>query len=417
MMPRVLLLLPTTTYRTKAFLDGATKLGVDIVAASERQSTLAAANPSTLMALDFLSPETSARAVLEFAKNYPIDAVLPVDEDTAVLAAAIAHALGLDHNSVDSTLAAKNKLLMREALKRAGLSVPRYRQFNLAGDVSRVAAEVAYPCVLKPLFLSTSRGVMRVDNEDQFVRAAKRLRVILGNPVVSRRGGGLAEMALAEEFIPGAEVAVEGLLTDSHLRVLAIFDKPDPLDGPFFEETIYVTPSRHPVRIQSAIAEAVEAGARAMGLVRGPIHAELRINEAGPWIVEIAARPIGGLCSRTLRFGNGVSLEELILMHALGLDTKHFEREKAAAGVMMIPIPRHGILSDVQGVAEGRLVPDVEDITITAHLTQELIPPPEGSSYLGFIFSRAENPSRAEAALREAHGKLDFVIEAAAAAV
>lgn len=410
-MPRVILLLPTTTYRTRAFLDAALRLGVDVVAASERPSTMESKNPAGLLTLNFLSPDQAAREAKEFASKHAVDAVIPVDEDTAVVAASIAQALGLKHNSVESTRAAKNKYFMREALSRAGVRVPRYWHFRLDMDMAEIARRVTYPCVVKPVFLSTSRGVMRANNEAQFIAAVLRLDAILKRPEIARRGGAAKQEVLVEEFISGFEIAVEGLLTNGDLRVLAIFDKPDPLDGPFFEETIYVTPSRLPEGIQRQVGEVTGAATRAMGLSRGPVHAELRINDQGPWVIEVAARAIGGLCSRALRFGEGLSLEEMILRHALGQEVESLERESKAAGVMMIPIPRAGVLQDVRGLEGAKNVSGIEDIVITAHITQHLLPPPEGASYLGFIFSRAESPDRAEAALREAHSRIEFVIE------
>ncbi|HWN99894.1 MAG TPA: ATP-grasp domain-containing protein [Blastocatellia bacterium] len=410
-MPRVLLLLPTTTYRTKAFLDAALKLGIEVVAASEQPSTLQATNPAGLLSLDFSDPQRAAAQAAEFDRSFPIDAVIPVDEDTAVVAANVAHALGLQHNSVESAYAAKHKHRMRQALKEAHVRVPRFWPFDLNDDVIGIANRVTYPCVVKPVFLSTSRGVMRADDPAQFVAAVNRLKTLLSRPELQRRGGAAASQALAEEFIPGFEVAVEGLLTDGELHALAIFDKPDPLDGPFFEETIYVTPSRLANEVQEEIVATTAAAARAMGLTRGPIHAELRVNEQGAWVIEVAARAIGGLCARSLRFGEGTSLEELIIRHSLGGELSGIHRDEQAAGVMMIPIPRAGTLKEVRGIDLALEVPEIDDVIITAHITQELMPPPEGASYLGFIFSRATTPEDAEAALHQAHRRLEFVIE------
>jgi biotin carboxylase len=410
-MPRVLLLLPTTTYRTKAFVEAALKLDVDVVAASEQPSTLAAANREGLLVLDFNDTERAARQAIDFANRFPVDAVIPVDEVTAVVAASIADALNLKHNSIDATISAKNKHRMREVLSRRGVQVPRFWPFSLDEDSREVAARVTYPCVVKPVFLSTSRGVMRADNQEEFAAAVQRLDSIVSNPEVARRGGPLAREALVEEFIPGIEVAVEGLVTDGEFRMLAIFDKPDPLDGPFFEETIYVTPSRLAKEVQRRIVETTAAAITAMGLTSGTVHAELRVNERGPWVIEVAARSIGGLCSRALKFGEGMSLEELIIRHALGEDVTTAERETQASGVMMIPIPQAGILREVLRVDAAKAVTNVEDVIITAHLTQELLPPPEGASYLGFIFSRADTLDRVEAALREAHSRLEFLID------
>jgi biotin carboxylase len=410
-MPRVLLLLPTTTYRTKAFVDAALKLDVDVVAASEQPSTLASTNPEGLITLDFSHPERAARQACEFGSQYPIDAVIPVDEDTAVVAASVAQALRLRHNPVEAAITAKDKHWMRELLSRNNVQVPRYWHFYLEENPRDVAARVTFPCVVKPVFLSTSRGVMRADNEEQFAEVVQRLDRIVSDPKIARRGGVLAREALAEEFVPGVEVAIEGLVTDGEFRMLAVFDKPDPLDGPFFEETIYVTPSRLAADVQRQIVETTAAATRAMGLTKGPVHAELRVNDHGPWVIEVAARAIGGLCSRALKFAGGVSLEELIIRHALGEDVAGIDRESQAAGVMMIPIPRAGILREVLGVAAANAVPDIEEVIISAHITQEILPPPEGASYLGFIFSRAETADRVEAALREAHARLEFLIE------
>jgi len=246
--------------------------------------------------------------------------------------------------------------------------------------------------------------VIRADDPPSFVAAHARLKAILGSCDAA---------FLVEDFVPGYEVALEGLLVNRRLHVLAIFDKPDPLDGPFFEETIYVTPSRAPAGLQKTIAECAERATRALGLVEGPVHAELRYNERGPWLIELAARPIGGRCSAVLRFGEGVTLEQLILRHALGMPIPSLEREKAAAGVMMIPIPGAGVLREVRGVAEAKAVPLVEDVQITAHPGERLVPFPEGSRYPGFIFARGETPSAVEAALRESHRRLTFTLDAA----
>jgi biotin carboxylase len=264
--------------------------------------------------------------------------------------------------------------------------------------------------VLKPTFLSGSRGVIRANDPEQFLSAWKRVLAILREPDVTRRGGAKAGRILVEEFVPGIEVALEGLLTAGRLRTLALFDKPDPLEGPFFEETIYVTPSRLPRDVQQEIAEETARGARALGLAHGPIHAELRWNERGAWIVEIAARTIGGLCSRTLRFGAGVSLEELVLRQALGQDVADLQRDERASTVMMIPIPAKGVYEAVEGLDDARTVAGIEEITISARPGQTLVPLPEGSRYLGFIFSRAETPDAAEASVREAHRRLRFRI-------
>ena len=401
-MSSLLLLLPTTTYRTAAFVEAARQIGVELTVASEEPSALQATSLGGLITLPLNDPQRSATEAFLFAQRYPLAAVVGVDDDTAIVAAVIAQRLGLKGNPVHAMQAARDKHQQRELLAKAGVPIPRFMLRGLNEEPAEIARIVTYPCVVKPLRLSASRGVMRADNVQGFMKAQNRLRSIVRQPEAT---------FLIEEFIPGYEVALEGLVVNRRMHVLAIFDKPDPLDGPFFEETIYVTPSQVPAAVQKAIVECAERAVRALGITEGPIHAELRYNERGPWLIELAARPIGGRCSAVLRFGDkDVTLEEIILRHALGMPIPSLQRERQAAGVMMIPIPGAGTLQEVRGVAEAQAVPLIEDVQITAHPGERLVPFPEGSRYPGFIFARGETPAVVEAALRDAHGRLEFVI-------
>jgi len=409
-MERLLLLLPTTTYRTHDFLEAARTLGVEIVCASDEASTFESRAPDNLLALDFDDPDAAAAKAATLADRRPLAAVVGVDDLTAVAAAAIAERLGLRASARAAVTAARDKYQMRQCLAAAGVPVPRYRRIALKDDPLLAARGVAFPCVLKPLTLSASRGVIRANNVDQFIAAFRRIAALLGRDDVEVSGDG-AQFLLAEQYLPGIEVALEGLLMGGTLHTLTLFDKPDPLEGPFFEETLYVTPSRLPAEIQTAIERVTGAACAALGLAEGPIHAELRVNDDGPWVLEVAARSIGGLCSRTLRFGTGMTLEEIILRHALGWPIASLTRERRPAGVMMIPIPRAGRLAAVDGVAAAERVPGIEEVTITAHVGQQLVPLPEGWQYLGFIFARAETVAAVEASLRDAHARLTFRLE------
>ena len=419
--PRVLLLLPTSTYRTTAFVEAARRLGAQLTVASERPSTFEAAQPDGLLTLDFQHPERAADAARRFATEHPIAGVVAVDDDTAVAQAAIAVALGLSGNPVAAARAARDKHQQRMLMSAAGVAVPRFSLQGIDADPRTLAATTRYPCVLKPLRLSASRGVIRANDSAEFVAAHSRLSRILTAPEFAGCGE-WAEKFLVEDFVPGPEVALEGLLVSGRLHVLALFDKPDPLDGPFFEETIYVTPSRLPDAAQAAIAACAQEATRALGLVHGPIHAELRWNDKGAWLIELAARPIGGRCSAALRFTAGergrgkgdVSLEEIVIRHALGMELPALERETDAAGVMMIPVPGAGVLRDVQGIDAAKRVSLIESVEITAHRGQELVPLPEGARYPGFIFARGDSPSVVETALRAAHAKLRFDVESPA---
>jgi len=399
-------LLPTTTYRTAAFVEAARQIGVELTVASEEPSTLQATSLGGLITLPLNDPQRSATEAFLFAQRYPLAAVVGVDDDTAIVAAVIAQRLGLKGNPVPAMQAARDKHQQRELLAKAGVPIPRFMLRGLNEEPAEIARAVTYPCVVKPLRLSASRGVIRADNVQGFMKAQNRLKSIVPEPEAT---------FLIEEFIPGYEVALEGLVVSRRMHVLAIFDKPDPLDGPFFEETIYVTPSQVPAVLQKAIVDCADRAVRALGITEGPIHAELRYNERGPWLIELAARPIGGRCSAVLKFGEGgtgkgVTLEEIILRHALGMPIPSLQRERQAAGVMMIPIPGAGTLQEVRGVADAQAVPLIEDVQITAHPGERLVPFPEGSRYPGFIFARGETPAVVEAALRDAHARLEFVI-------
>jgi biotin carboxylase len=263
---------------------------------------------------------------------------------------------------------------------------------------------------VKPLRLAASRGVIRVDDPAGLTAAFARIGRILAD-AAGPECGDASWHVLVEQFIPGTEVALEGLVSGGTLRVLALFDKPDPLTGPFFEESIYVTPSRLAPAVQQQVAAVAQHAVTAIGLREGPVHAELRINDDGPWLIEIAARPIGGRCSAALRFGDNVSLEEIVIRHALRLPLPSLAREARASGVMMIPVPRAGILREVRGVDGARAVPLVTGVDITAHPGERLVPWPEGSRYPGFVFARGPTPAAVEAALRAAHARLQFVLD------
>lgn len=402
---RILFLTTIRSYRLEAFRVAAEKLGVEVTTGLDLPEALTEQWPGALP-LNFADIGEAARKIAEYAQHNPLSAILSVDDSGSLVAAAASNLLGLPHNDPAAAVAARDKAVMRRMLGAGGVAVPWFREYTTADDPAVVSAEAPYPCVVKPVNLNGSRGVMRANNPSQLISAIERLtRLITADNPDPRP-------YLVEEYLPGVEVALEGMLNRGALTVLALFDKPDPLEGPFFEETIYVTSSRLPVGIQTAIEATTAAAARALGLVSGPIHAELRINEGGVWIIEIAGRSIGGLCSQVLRFGVDASLEELIVRQAAGLSLGDTTRSDRAAGVMMIPIPEAGLLREVIGVDEAAAIPLIESVEITARLNYPLVPLPEGDSYLGFIFARGETPEAVESALRQAHERLKFRIDA-----
>jgi len=377
------------------------------VVASERRQALAGVMGHRALTVNCKNPDEAADSIARLAARKPLDAVVAVDDEGVLVAALAGQRLGLAHNPPDAAARSRDKAAMRRALEEAGVPQPEFRMAGPDADVAGLAAEVGLPCVVKPVSLSGSRGVIRADDREAAVVAAKRVRAILADA-----GGDPEAPLLVERYIPGDEVAVEGLLRGGTLEPLAVFDKPDPLEGPYFEETIYVTPSRLPPQTLGAIVRMTADAAAALELVEGPIHAELRTDGGRAWVLELAARSIGGLCSRALRFGVGVTLEEVILRHALGLPIDDLRRESAASGVMMIPIPRVGILEEVRGQDRARAVPGIAGLELTIGPGRHVKPLPEGDRYLGFLFARADGPEGVEQALRTAHGHLEIVISA-----
>lgn len=417
-MPRLLLLTTTTGYQAQQFREAAARLDIPLALASDNCHSLDNPWQDGAISVRFQKPEASAAKIREFALHEPLAGVVAIGDVPTMTAAIVARQLGLRFHPPEAVEACRNKFQARERYKAAGMRVPWYQRFKAQWKEDEAARAAPYPCVLKPLGLSASRGVIRANSEQEFAAAFARIRRLLQDKDIKVLRDETAAWIQVESFIPGREYAIEGLVTGGRLRVLAIFDKPDPLDGPFFEETIYVTPSRAGQAAQRELVDCAARAVAAIGLSDGPAHMELRLNGEGAWMLDIAARPIGGLCAGALSFRAkdataSVSLEELILRHAAGEDISHYEREAAASGVMMIPIPQAGFYEGAAGLEAAERVAGICRIEITAKVRQKLVPLPEGASYLGFIFARAETPEQVERALRDSHAKLSFEISTA----
>jgi formate-dependent phosphoribosylglycinamide formyltransferase (GAR transformylase) len=409
--PRLLLLASKLGYQTRSFALAARKVGAEVVIGSDRCHQLEDPWADGAIPLHFEQAEQAAATLVEALRAKPLHAILALGDRQTVTAAYAARALGVHYNSPEAVENCRSKLQQREVLQAAGLPVPDFFGFSLREEVTAILPRVNFPCVLKPLRLAASQGVIRANDAAEFRAASERIAQLLASPEVQVTREAELDRLLVERYIPGAEVALEGLLEAGKLRVLALFDKADPLTGPYFEESIYVTPSRLAPELQSRIATCAAQTARALGLAEGPIHAEFRVHENGPWVLEMAPRPIGGLCSRALRFGpERIFLEELLVRHALGLPGADVAREESAAGVMMIPVPGSGTLEDVEGLERALGTRSITEIEITARRHDFIAAWPEGASYLGFIFAREDTPEGVETALRAAHDQLRFTI-------
>lgn len=402
--PRLLLIAPPGSYRTAAYLQTARDLGVDVLVASEGRHSLVSEIASGLH-VDLHDPD-ALQVLLQANLLRPFSGVVATDDSSVELASRIAEALDLPHNPPHAARLSRRKDLSRQALQKAGVPVPAFRVVDLAAPLPAQLQAIEFPCVIKPLAMSASRGVIRADNPVAAAEACSRVQAIL------RENAGKDPFAdshvLIEQFVAGPEVALEGLLQQGQLKVLAIFDKPDPLDGPYFEETYYITPSRHSSAAQQRLIACVQAACSAHGLREGPVHAEARLPPDSCIILEVAARTIGGECARLLDFGTGHSLEALVISHAIARPLQ-FEPQAGGAGVLMLPITRAGILRRIEGITAAREVPWIEDILISRRDGYELVPLPEGNSYLGFMFARAPTAAQAESALRTAHACLKVV--------
>lgn len=403
---RVLVIAPHGSYRTAPFIKAANQLNVDVLIASQGEHSIVSDYVRGLH-IDLNDSEHAIEIILSEAQKQKFSGVIATDDSTTELAARVAKKLNLPHNPSQAVKIAQRKDLARLCLKQTNINIPVFDVLTTAKPLSDQNIQVNFPAVVKPVALSASRGVIRVNSFAELEQAVQRIKNMLANELqieVSVR-----ETLLLEEFIPGKEIAVEGMLYDGELDVLAIFDKPDPLDGPFFEETYYLTPTSFSKTLQVDIKQTILSACQAYGLSEGPIHAECRINKNGVWILEVAARTIGGSCGRLLNVGSGYSLEELVLLHAMGKRVE-IKTIDSAAGVLMLPIPGAGILKRVEGLLDAQRIPYITEVSIEIREGYELIPLPEGNSYLGFIFAEASTVEETEQALRKAHNCLNIVL-------
>src|SRR5579862_9199619 len=400
-MSRLLILASKLGYQTRSFAEAAKALGVDVVFASDRCHQLEDPWADGAIAVRFDEPEEAARRIVKQSFVRPVDGLIALGDSPTATAAYTARALAFACNHPQAVENCRSKLRQREVLRDAGLPVPGFFSFRVDKRVEKILPRVQFPCVVKPLRLAASQGVIRANDPEEFQAAVARIKDLLESPEIKVTKEPELDRLLVERYIPGAEVAVEGLLTRGKFRVLAVFDKPDPLEGPYFEETLYVTPSRLPDDVYDRLLDCAER----------TVHAEFRISDEGPWVLEAAPRPIGGLCARALRFGpDRIFLEELLVRQAMGMPGTDLDREDDASGVMMIPIPKSGILEKIEGEDQARATPGIEDVQITARLHDPIAAWPEGSSYLGFLFAHGKTPAEVETALRQAHSQLKFEI-------
>ena len=399
-MPTAVVVLPSTTYRAADFVAAAGSLGVDLVVASEGPPPIDMGDG--YLQIDCTDPVVAAETIVNFGDRVGIDGVVAADDAGVIVAALTGQMLGLRSNSPEAAAATRDKAAQRRALEAAEVPQPKFVVIDSSEDAAGAAAAIGYPLVVKPLDRAAGQGVMRVDRPEDLAPLLGRLRRIVGGsaPVV------------IESFMSGVEVAVEGLVNDGALTVLALFDKPDAGSGPFFPETILVTPTRLPFAMTDECERVAQSALDAIGITHGPVHIELMVEGEAVRVIEVAARSIGGLCSKSLTFGlMGTSLETLILRNALGMDKPELHRESVASGVLMIPIPNQGTFVEIRNTDAVRQLPHVTGMDITIRPGRQVEPPPEGDRYLGFVYARGKTPDEVENSLRKAKDLLEVVVE------
>jgi len=399
-MPTAVVVLPSTTYRASDFVAAAEALGVGLVVASEGPPPMEMGDG--YLQIDCTDPKLAAETIVAFGDRVGIDGVVAADDAGVVVAAITGQTLGLRSNTPEAANATRDKGALRQALAAAEVPQPRFAVLEPEDDAGATAAALGYPLVIKPVDRAAGQGVIRVDRAEDLAPLLERLRRITG----------ASARVVMESYLPGVEVAVEGIVSGGVLTVLAVFDKPDASDGPFFPETILVTPSRLAREVTRECERVAQAALEAIGITHGPVHIELMVHGHEVRVIEVAARSIGGLCSKTLNFGlMGTTLETLILRNALGLDKPELHRESVASGVLMVPIPTAGRFVEIRNTEKVRRLPHVTGMDITVPPGRMLEPPPEGDRYLGFVYARADNPEDVETSLRQAQTQLEVVME------
>jgi biotin carboxylase len=403
-MARALVILPTSSYQVSDYVAAAEQLGVELALASEAAPPLGMED--RFVPIDCDNVEASARAIADLAASTPVDTIVSADDTGVVIAARASELIGLPHNPTEAALATRDKVLMRRLLGQAEVPQPMFREVIGSADAVEAASSIGWPVVVKPVGLSASRGVIRADDEEALQAAVERIQGTFPAHLEETNG-----RLLVERFVPGREITVEGLVWDGELEILAILDKPDPLDGPFFEETMFVSPTNLPPSVVGEVQRITQSSIDAIGLEHGPVHAELRIDNGRPVVIEVAARTIGGHCGRALTFGlMGYSLESLVLQQAIGAKKRSVAPTPGATGAFMLPIPRSGTLRGVSGVDDARNVDGVWSVEISAAVGSHVAPPPDGDRYLGFIFARAATRSGVVGALRRAAVKITVIV-------
>ena len=407
----VILIIPSASYRTAPFMNAVKKLDLKVLVISDKSQVFSCKYPDNLIVVNFNHWKDKSVEISKWAKNNGLKAVIGVDEESILLAANLSNFLNVEHNSIESVLLTKNKYLMRNELKKARVCSPWFKRFSINESSNKIINEISFPCVIKPTFLSGSRGVMRVNTKKELSDGIKTLHELLSLDEIRKRAGKQSNYILFEEYIPGKEVAIEGIVSEGKLKVLAVFDKPEPLEGPTFEETIIVTPTALSEKNQLSLFETAQNAVKALGIVKGPVHVEVRINSSGNYILECASRSIGGLCSKVLEFQGGMSLEELILCSYLGRNVEKSKLTGSARGVMMMPTEKMGILKEMRGVDDALNVKGVTDLKIIIKPGEKLEPLPKGDRYIGFIFAEDKDQELVIKALKNAWSRIAVVLE------
>tara|TARA_B100000029_G_C17545474_1_gene948295 strand:+ start:143 stop:1390 length:1248 start_codon:yes stop_codon:yes gene_type:complete len=405
-MSRILLLTDHASYRIATYIDACARLDVDVIIASEGRSSLVP-DLASGVSLDPNNYSKSLETLSVLYESEPFSGIVATDDSVVRLAAAVGDRFNLPTSDPVAVEQAQRKDSSRVAQRDAGLRVPNFQSVRLDKSseiqVQRLNS-VTYPCVAKPVTLSASRGVIRANNEIELLAAFSRISAI-----IESAGPEHPPVCLVEDYIEGKEYVVEGLINRGEWETIGLIEKPALMEGPFFEETIYLSPAEIPDSLAALLTETVENACRKLNITHGPIHAECRVNDDGAWLIELGLRTIGGRCSRIVDAHNFYKLEELVVLNALGIKPI-VKKQDSISGVMMIPVATQGILRRVEGLEKARAISFITGVEIDIRPGEQLVPWPEGFRYPGFIFARGDEPSKVEGALWSAFRCLTFVV-------
>ncbi len=393
-MKKLLLVIPENSYKSNDFVVAAEKLGIDflIITDSEQVSS----KFSDTVIINKFDAELNKN---NLKKLKDVTHVLPVDHSALKFSGYLVDLLEVKGNKLESINLSMNKYESRKIFNSL-LDIKVNNEIIKNIDDVNTFINKNGTSVLKPIYGTASKSVLKINNVEKNKEQIEKLMQDCFD-----------QDLVIEEYIDGKEYALEGTIINSELKKIVIFDKPVEYKHPYFEESIYITPSELSSEAEKRVVSIVDKACKKIGLEDGPVHVEFKINENQIFIIEINPRMIGGLCSRCLSFGLfKVSLEEIILHAFMNNELKNIELLNNYVGVLMIPTPKSGKFISINK-EELENIPNISNVEITVPEGSDLLEPPYGDKYLGFAFSQGIDKKTVNESLLTAMNLANPIIE------